>query len=177
MSDKSAATATQMAPAAAPLKVADRETAIDRFNRIQQEIARRAFEMFENGGGLYGHDLDHWFKAEAELFHPVHINITEFDNALHIQAEVPGFNANELEVSAERDRLTIRGKRETTKEQEKKGKTVYQEHCSSELYRVITLPAEVDAAKTTATLKNGILELNLPKGTRAKTTRVEVKAA
>jgi HSP20 family molecular chaperone IbpA len=39
------------------------------------------------------------------------------------------------------------------------------------------LPAEVDATKVTATLKNGILELSMPKGAEAKTTRVGVKAA
>lgn len=175
MGEKS--TATQMARAAAPSKVVEQETGFDRLSRIHEEIARRAFQMFENDGGLFGHDLDHWFKAEAELFHPVHINISESENAMHIQAEVPGFNASELDVIVERDRLTIRGKRETTREQEKKSKTVYKEQCSSELYRVIALPAEVDAAKATATLKNGILELNLPKGTRVKSTRVEIKAA
>lgn len=175
MSDKS--TATQMAPAAAPLKVVEQETMSERLNRIHHQIERRAFEMFEHGGGLFGHDLDHWFKAEAELLHPLHINISESDNALHVQAEVPGFIAEELEVSVERERLTIRGKRETSKEQEKKGKTIYREQCSSELFRSITLPAAIDAAKATATLKNGMLELNLPKGARVKTTRVEVKAA
>jgi hypothetical protein len=39
-------------------------------------ISRRAFEIFEGNGRLIGHDLENWFKAEAELFHPVHLNVT-----------------------------------------------------------------------------------------------------
>jgi HSP20 family molecular chaperone IbpA len=39
------------------------------------------------------------------------------------------------------------------------------------------LPAEVDASKATATLKNGVLELQAPKSAKAITGRVEVKTA
>jgi len=175
MTEKS--TAVQMAPEPSSLKVVEPKTFFERVNQIHQNIARRAFEIFENDGGLFGHELDHWFKAEAELLHPVHVNIIESGDALTIQAEAPGFDANELEVSLEPRRLTISGKKETSKEDKKKGKTIYKEQCSTELLRIIDLPAEVDTAKTIATLKNGVLELNLPRGGQAKSTRVEVKAA
>jgi HSP20 family molecular chaperone IbpA len=88
-------------------------------NRTHQNIARRAFEIFENDGGLFGHELDHWIKAEAELLHPVHMNITASDDALSVQAEVPSFHASELEASLEPQRLTISGKKETSKEGKK----------------------------------------------------------
>ncbi|MGB6624631.1 MAG: Hsp20 family protein, partial [Candidatus Acidiferrales bacterium] len=159
------------------LKLVEPKTSLERIHRIHDDIARRAFEIFENAGGFLGHDLDHWLKAEAELLHPVHVNITESDDGLTVRAEAPGFDLGELEVSLEPRRLTITGKKETTKEDKKKGKIVYKEQCSSELLRVIDLPMEVDAAKATATLKNGVLELNMPKGAQAKNTRVEVKAA
>jgi len=175
MNEKSAA--VQMAPEATSLKVVEPNTFFDRIHRIREEIARRAFEIFESGGGIIGHDLNDWFKAEAELLHPFHVNIVESEEALNIQAEVPGFNANELEVSLEPLRLTISGKRETSKEDKKKGKTIYEEQCSSELLRVIELPVEVDAVKSTARLKNGVLELSMPKAVQAKANRVDVKAA
>jgi HSP20 family protein len=173
----SESTAVQMASEPTSLKLIEPKTLLERINRMQESIARRAFEIFENNGGVFGHDLDNWFKAEAELLHPVHMNIAESDNALVVQAEVPGFNVSELEVSLEPRRLTITGKKEASKEDKKKGKTIYTEQCSSELLRIIDLPVEVDAAKTTATLKNGVLELNIPRGVQAKSTRVEVKAA
>jgi HSP20 family protein len=173
----SESTAVQMASEPTSLKLVEPKTLLERINRMQESIARRAFEIFENNGGVFGHDLYNWFKAEAELLHPVHMNIAESDNALVVQAEVPGFNASELEVSLEPRRLTITGKKEASKEDKKKGKTIYTEQCSSELLRIIDLPVEVDAAKTTATLKNGVLELNIPRGVQSKNSRVEVKAA
>lgn len=170
--------AVQTAPEATSLKVAEPKSLFDRMRQIHDSIARRAFQIFESDGASWGHDLDNWFKAEAELLHPIHMNITETDGTLNVQAEVPGFNANELEVSVEPRRLTISGKRETNKGETKKGKTIYQEQCSSELLRIFDLPVAVDATKATATLKNGVLELSMPKAAQTtKTNRVEVKAA
>lgn len=97
--------------------------------------------------------------------------MTERDDALTVEAEVPGFSAKDLEVGLEPCRLTISGKKET-KEEHKKGKTIYQEQCSDQLLRVIDLPTEIDSAKATATLNNGILEINIPKMGNGITTRV-----
>jgi len=169
--------AVQRAPEATSLKVFEPKSLFDRMRRIHEIIARRAFEIFESNGATWGHDLDNWFKAEAELLHPVHMSITETDGTVNVQAEVPGFNANEVEVSLEPQRLTISGKKETTKEETKKGKTIYQEQCSSELLRIVDLPVAVDATKATASLKNGVLELSMPKAAQTKTNRVEVKPA
>lgn len=175
MSERS--TAVQMAPEPISLKVVESNTLFDRIDRIREQIARRAFEIFESDGHRIGHDLDNWFQAEAEMLHPVRVSIAESDEALNIQAEVPGFNANELEVTLEPLRLMIGGKKETSKEAKKKGKTIYQEQCWSELLRVIDLPVEVNAGKSTTTLKNGVLEVSVPKAVQAKANRVEVKAA
>jgi HSP20 family protein len=159
------------------IKLVEPKTLIERISQIHEQIARRAFEIFQGEGDFWGHDLDNWFKAEAELLHTSHINIDESEGALSIEAEIPGFDAKDLQVSMEPRRLIISGKKETSKEDKKKGKTVYKEQCSSELLRVIDLPAEVDATKATAMLKNGVLELNVPKAPHTKAARVEVKAA
>jgi Protein of unknown function (DUF2934) len=95
MSDKSAA--TQMAPAQSAVKLVEPQTLLDRMSNIYEKTARRAFEIFENEGAAFGHDLEHWFKAEAELLHPVHVNISESGEALTVQAEVPGFNERRAE--------------------------------------------------------------------------------
>jgi len=168
------ATATQMAPV--PAKAIERLDVFERFNQIYNSIARRAFEIFESNGRNFGHDLDDWFKAESELLHPVHVRMAESDDSLTVEAEVPGFEAKDLQINLEPRRLTISGKKETKEEQEK-GKAVYQEQCSNEILRVIDLPAEVDASKAAATLKNGILELQMPKSAVAESTYIEVKSA
>ncbi len=168
------ATATQMAPI--PKKAMEQGDVFDRFDQIYNSIAKRAFEIFESNGRSFGHELDDWFKAESELLHPVHVRIAESDEALTVEAEVPGFEAKDLQINIEPRRLTINGKKET-KEEQKKGKAVYQEQCSNEILRVIDLPAEVVASKAAATLKNGMLELQMPKSPKTKGTHIEVKPA
>ncbi len=168
--------AVQSAQAPASLRVVEPKSLFDRIDQMHRAIARRAFELFEGNGGLFGREVEHWLQAEAELLHPVHMNITESDDTLAVEAEVPGFSPNELEVSIEARRLTISGKKES-REERKKGKTIYREECSNEILKVVDLPAEVDATKASATLKNGVLELSLPKAAQARGTRVDIKAA
>jgi HSP20 family molecular chaperone IbpA len=56
-------------------------------------------------------------------------------------------------------------------------KTIYKEQCSNQIYRAIDLPAEVDTSKVTATLKNGVLELSMPKAAQAEKVQITEKAA
>ena len=154
--------AAQASSAAATPKFVEPQAIYSRLNEIYGEIARRAFELFEGDGGTSGHDLDHWFKAEAELLHAAHVRILESDDAITVNAEVPGFGANELQLSLEPRRLTIIGKKQSSSEQ-KKGSVLYSERCSNELLRSIELPVEVNASRATATLSNGVLELSAPK--------------
>jgi HSP20 family protein len=152
------------------------ENLAERVNNLFQTVAKRAYQIFEGNGRTFGHDIEDWFKAEMELLHPVHVEITQSGEELEVRAEVPGFSEKEIEVSVEPQRLTITGKRETNKE-EKKGKTVYEESCSNQILRTVELPMAVDADKVTATLKNGILQMTMPKAARGKTIEIKPKAA
>jgi len=174
MSEKG--TAVQVAKQPANVTPMPFENLFERAISTFDAISRRAYEIFEGNGRVDGHHLDNWFQAERELLHPVHITLTESGETLEIKAEVPGFNEKELEINVEPRRLVITGRRETKKE-EKKGKTLYSESCANEVMRVIDLPESVEAEKVTATLKNGVLNLHLPKAAKARTVRVEPKAA
>ncbi len=169
-------TAIQPKKEGTSLKLVEFDELFDRVNKIYDSIARRAFEIFESNGGFFGRDLEDWLEAESELLHPVHVEVTESDEALAVRAEVPGFTAKELEISVEPRRLTITGKREM-KEEHKTKKTAYAERCADQILRVIDLPAEVDTGKVTATLKDGVLELEMRKAAPAKKVKIEPKAA
>jgi HSP20 family protein len=162
--------------APAPLRLVPASDLIERMEKMYDEISRRAFEIFEGNGRIFGRDLDDWFKAESELLHPVHLDVSESEKDLAVRAEVPGFAVNELEISVEGNRLTIAGKRESKKERKEK-RSVYEEQCSDQLLRVVSLPAAVDASKAEATLKDGVLELKLPKAAPAKKIAIEAKAS
>ena len=172
---KTQSTAVQRAKASLPVKQVSMDSFLDRIDDVYTSIARRAYEIFDHDGRGLGRDLEHWLRAESELFHPLHFVMKESDKTLTIRAEVPGFTAKDLEVSVEPRRLAISGKRET-KEERTEGTSVYCEQCSDQLFRVLDLPADVDPSKTTATLKDGILELEIPKAASKKTT-VEIKTA
>ena len=112
--------------APAPVKQSATSDVSDQFQQTYDSIARRAFEIFNDNGRWLGHELEDWFRAESELLHPVHLDIAESDDNLTIRAEVPGFNAKELEINVEPRKLTIAGKHEA-QEESKKGKTIYSE--------------------------------------------------
>jgi len=164
-------------PAKVPVSVKQSATndALDRIQQTYDSIACRAFEIFDNNGRWFGHDLEDWFHAESELLHPLHLEMAESDDNLTVRAEVPGFGTKELEINVEPRKLTIAGKHQA-QEESKKSKTIYSERCAKEILRVVYLPAEVDSSKANATLKDGILNIELPKAAHAKTVRIEPKA-
>jgi HSP20 family protein len=125
-------------------------------------IACRAFEIFEDNGRLFGRDLDNWLQAEAEFLHPLHIEVSETPEALTVHADVPGFEEKDLKINVEPRRVTIAGKRKA-KNESKSGKTIYCETCSDQIRRVVDLPAAVVVKKAKTRVKDGVLELDLPK--------------
>jgi HSP20 family molecular chaperone IbpA len=167
--------ASQSTTGALTLRFVEPETIYNRMNEVYDAVARRAFELFEDDGRILGRDLDHWFKAESEFLHPAHVQIREVDDAITVEAEVPGFNANELQLSLEPRRLTISGKKQS-KTQEKKASIVYSDQCSKELLRSVELPCDVNVSHAAASLSNGVLQLTVPKAA-VKNVPVQAKTA
>lgn len=171
-----AQSATAMQPIKGSTSVAVRPgDLLEQFDTVYNSIARRAFELFEGNGRWFGRDLDNWLRAEAELLHPVHMEVTESDGEFNVRAEVPGFTAKDLEIKVEPRSLRIAGKRETR--HEKNGKKMLCEWCADQMLRVVELPTEVDTNKVSASVKDGILTIDLPKAPHAKAIRIEPKSA
>lgn len=144
------------------IKIVDGESFLDRVKGIYQSVAERAYALFEDRDHVHGHDLEDWFQAESELLLPVPIEMAEYDDRFTFKVEMPGFNEKEIEVSVEPCRLFISGKTEKANEQ-KEGETSYSEQSSSEVFRAINLPVEVDPAKAEAVFNSGVLNITLPK--------------
>ena len=169
------ATAMQTTKGSVPVKQSSGEL-LEEFDSIYDSIARRAFELFEGNGRWLGNDLGDWVRAEAEVLHPVHLELRESDDSFTVEAELPGFTVKDLEVNVEPRCLKIAGKRETN-EEAKKGKVIRSECCADQILRIIDLPADVDTSKVNATMKDGILTIDLPKAAHAKPVRIEPKTA
>jgi HSP20 family protein len=148
---------------------------IDDLEALNRETARLAFSLFQQRGGADGRDLEDWLRAEAELLRPLPVEMSEWDDNYMIRAEVPGFDAKNLNIQADANSVIIRGKSEQKKEEKKGGGVKYSELSATEVCRRIALPSSINPEKITARLTNGMLELTLPKASLPKT--VEVKAA
>jgi HSP20 family molecular chaperone IbpA len=167
MVEKSAA-AVQSAPSLPPVNTGRMESVTERIQRVYDAIARRAYDLFEQEGSANGSDVRHWLEAEKEFLVPVSLTLEDRASEIVVRADVPGFSAGDLEVNVEPRRVIITGKRET-KKQTKEGESQTTEERSEEIVRTLELPCDVDAAKVSATLKDGVLSIQLPK--------VESKAA
>jgi HSP20 family protein len=151
------------------------EKLFDQMKDFSQTVAKRAYQFFEERGREIGHDLEDWFRAEFELTRPVSVELKENNDQIIVRAEVPGFSAENIKICVEPNQLIMSGKSEqTVKETEKK---VFSEFRSNQFYRRVGLPVEVDPVKTTATLKDGILQLTLVKSEMSKAVNVEIKSA
>lgn len=135
-------------------------TLFNRVEEIQEQIARRAYELFEGRGYEHGRDFDDWTRAEAELLAPVAVQVSEGVGAFELTAEFSGFGENDVAVAVEPRRVFLTGKTEKTNEEEGGGKADRQ---AAMFFQAIALPADIDAAKAEARFEDGRLRLSLPK--------------
>ncbi len=93
---------------------------------------------------------------------------------MHIaRVELPGMRKEDIEISLQDGMLTISGERKSA-EGEKAERT---ERYVGKFRRSISLPTQVDANKVTATYRDGILTVTLPKAEEAKPKQIQVNVA
>jgi HSP20 family protein len=102
------------------------------------------------------------------------IDISETDKEFMIKAEIPEVKKEDVKVNVENRVLTIQGERK--QEKEEKGKKFHRiERYYGSFVRSFTLPDNVDETKVTATFKDGMLNLQIPKIAETKPKAIEVK--
>jgi HSP20 family protein len=102
------------------------------------------------------------------------VDIKEEENQFVIQADVPGIDPKDIEITMEGGVLTIKGERTSEKEEEKEGyRRVERAHGT--FYRRFALPDTANADKIEATGKDGVLEIVLPKHEKVQPRRITVK--
>ena len=102
------------------------------------------------------------------------IDVAEDENSIIVRAEVPGCNAEDVEISVYGNTLTISGEKKLKEEKKEKG-YYHVESSYGTFRREITLPTDVDSDKIDATCKEGVLSITLPKAAKAKAVKVKVK--
>lgn len=102
------------------------------------------------------------------------LDVINRDAEVVIKAEVPGFDKKDINISIADGVLTIKGQTKSESKEEK-GDYYRREISSSSLARSVSLPSNVDESKVVANLKNGILEITLPKSESSKPRKIEVQ--
>jgi HSP20 family protein len=144
---------------------------IDPFRELSiiQERMNRRFEDFV-GRARGGREEE--FAAGGWL--PT-VDIYETDDDIVVTAELPGLEKDQVGVEYKEGVLTLRGERKL--EREVKEESYHRmERSYGAFHRSFTLPGSVDEEKISAKIKNGVLEIHLPKKEAAKPKQIKVAA-
>lgn len=102
-------------------------------------------------------------------------NLYETGDSYVMQAALPGVKLDELQITANRNVLTLQGKTEIAAPEGARG--LWTGLGGGEFREQVTLPAEIDGDKATAEYHDGILTLTLPKAEHARVKTIKVGAA
>ena len=107
---------------------------------------------------------------------PVPMDAAQEGDRVVVKASIPGVKPDEVEVTIEDGRITIKGETSTENEQ-RDGGYLLRERRAGSFYRSLRLPETVDADKAESSYSNGVLTVTLPKLESKKAKKVEVKPA
>jgi len=111
------------------------------------------------------------FEAFTEPNYFRDLEVKETEKEVVVRAEVPGFEAAELEVELRNNCLHIRAEKKPEAENKEKD----YEYTERRYERYVELPVETDPAKVEAMYRNGVLEVRLPKAETPFARRIPVK--
>jgi HSP20 family protein len=139
------------------------------FNSLQREVDR----VFSD----FGRNLP-TFGDMGPTARSLHLNVAETDKDIEVTADVPGVDADKINIELRDDILTISGDNKTEKEEKKKDYHLVELTYGS-FQRSVALPCEVDADKVVANFDKGVLKIILPKvpGKQDTAKKITVKAA
>ncbi len=145
-------------------------------NRNTPERRRDPFDVLQNEiNRLFDRDI--WdFGSEPALFDegfaPA-IDVRENDDNVEIRCDLPGVKKDDIDISVSDNLLTIKGEKKDEKEE--KEETYYRrESWSGAFQRTVSLPDSVDPDNAKAEMKDGVLQLTMPKREEKKRKQIKV---
>jgi len=140
-------------------------------------MIRRRSGLFERDIDTIFDDFRRSFDVMMRPYYPFDMQLIEpaafpvryapldiIDEGTHylVHAELPGFSKEHVDVQITGEGMTIRAKREEKKEEKNKN-YLHRERACSSFERTLAFPEEVDVSKAEGTMKEGVLELKVPK--------------
>jgi HSP20 family protein len=114
-----------------------------------------------------------WRFSEGQI---VPMDVWANDDAIEVQAILPGVKPEEVEITVEGETLTITGDT-TASAAPEKGSILLQEIRRGRFSRTLTLPAGLEPDKATATFEDGVLTLRIPKAEQSKPRQIKISTS
>jgi len=129
-----------------------------------ESMNRQLSRLLDDGHHDMAHDAGHWAPS---------VDIRETDDALLVEAELPGVDKKDVHLEVKDGVLTLSGERRYEKDV-KEANVHRVERAYGRFSRSFSLPRNVDAEKVEATMKDGVLEVRLPKRESAKPKSISI---
>jgi HSP20 family protein len=134
------------------------------------ELAQRQFDT------LLGRFFGGRESGEIMDWAPYGVDVREDADHVYVEAELPGFHKEDVDITLENSTLTITAERkdDTKDGNGKKGDWLLRERRFSRMQRSFTLPQTVDEQSVKAALADGVLTITLDKREETKPRKVQV---
>jgi HSP20 family protein len=166
----------------------EKQAVVEKGKEIQKAVPARALRPFEEmermmdrmvrdfpgRGWMRPWSLEWPAWPELPELHMPKVDVIDRDEDVLVRAELPGVEKKDLEISTTDTSVTIKA---TTAREEKEEKCDYYrcEMTRGAFARTVALPAQVHSVKAKASLKDGVLELTLPKVEKSKRRTIAVE--
>ncbi len=121
---------------------------------------------------LFGRPKTSW-PADEEEWQPA-IDVTETESELVVNVEIPGMDPKDIDILLSEGTLLIKGEKRPDAEEEKADYHLLERNYGT-FTRSIPLPTEVRSDKISASYKDGVLKITLPKSKEAKKKEIKIK--
>ena len=135
------------------------------FEKMRRDMDRLWDSFFEGGLRRRTGEMGEWLPS---------LDVSETKTELVVKAEVPGMEAKDIDISLSDGVLTIKGEKKQEKE-EKEANYHLVERSYGSFLRSVNLPREVQGDKISASYKDGVLRITLPKSEEAKKKEIKIK--
>ena len=126
------------------------------------------------GGALAGRDQSEGSDNQSASTWAPPMDVVKNDTEIRIRAELPGLSEEEVEITVENNRLSLKGEKKLENE-ENAGHYRRLESRYGSFHRTFGLPNLVDQDAIDANFRNGVLEIVLPKVEAAQPKKIAVK--
>lgn len=148
------------------------EMILETNQELKERVMRRAYELSSRFGPQEKQEAD-WLRAESEVVIRPTMELLQTKAGWRVELALPGVAAGDVEIRVGDEQLAVDAQRVVNRTDQQ---LVVSEYKADRVYREVAIPPEVDRTRTKATLRDGILAIDLPRTKPAPVRKVAKQA-